>query len=749
MRYIFISYSRQRSAVVDALTSRLNQVGVDVWRDTASLPAGVNWKRQVNDAIRGADLVVMCTSPEWYDSRACQEEGDCAGYYHRPHVEIPVDAAERDLDRAVNAVVAALAAVTAEDRLVSDIEVSAGAWLEGGARSRDLARGRYLKELNRVFGRGRGVVTDAARRYLIRSIRHRRIKRIMAALAVMVVILAILIPWNLKTQMDTIGRLETESRVISSHRRALDAAMGKGPYEALKTVLAFPKDGRFNSTDYLTELHTALSVKTPVERGAVSDSRYEDFSFSHPRGATASSSDRVRTANVGADGSVSIRRSGTSGAAEGEVGVLSVSDLGVGRARMVAFSPDGLYLAALAERGIVIIDPRLASVVMTLSGADVSGAGNITWNGDGSRIAVELSDGTVDVWEVRSRTEVVSRTDLWIVGGTSFDGGRKAAFLGRDGRIVVVDGGSGKVESTETALASEDVDAYEITGGPESDKVYVIAQRGDDYALYGVDLASHKTSRFEVSDQCQPRHVAQDAKGVVIDCGSKIAVLRVDTGAIVDTIDGYPNVSALGVNGEGRVFVGIGSGAIGVGQIGSSDSGKLRLAADGRIMGAFIGECPGGVVQAIAAGADRALAVGNGTTVGNCSRSLRPSNDRWAGGAWTIGAGLMPYTTDATSAQSRAVAISPDGSQFAVGLSNGAIALLRADMQPGWAWREQPGEMRGVVYSPDGNYVFGATREGLIVRVPSYPESFTVKDMRAQARAVLDRARRLGLCDVK
>ena len=54
---IFISYSRQDKAFVDALTNDLKQAGFNIWRDTESLVAGTaSWERAIRQAIKARIL---------------------------------------------------------------------------------------------------------------------------------------------------------------------------------------------------------------------------------------------------------------------------------------------------------------------------------------------------------------------------------------------------------------------------------------------------------------------------------------------------------------------------------------------------------------------------------------------------------------------------------------------------------------------------------------------------------------------
>jgi TIR domain len=61
--HVFISYVREDSRQVDRLQDRLAAAGLDVWRDTASLWPGQDWRRAVRQAIEdGALVFIACFS---------------------------------------------------------------------------------------------------------------------------------------------------------------------------------------------------------------------------------------------------------------------------------------------------------------------------------------------------------------------------------------------------------------------------------------------------------------------------------------------------------------------------------------------------------------------------------------------------------------------------------------------------------------------------------------------------------------
>ncbi|HCU91459.1 MAG TPA: hypothetical protein DHU96_01330 [Actinobacteria bacterium] len=60
---VFISYVRENSREVDELQERLEPAGVRVWRDTADLWPGEDWRAKIRQAITQNALVFMAPRP--------------------------------------------------------------------------------------------------------------------------------------------------------------------------------------------------------------------------------------------------------------------------------------------------------------------------------------------------------------------------------------------------------------------------------------------------------------------------------------------------------------------------------------------------------------------------------------------------------------------------------------------------------------------------------------------------------------
>jgi hypothetical protein len=63
MGHAFISYVREDSRYVDQLQQALETAGVPVWRDTADLWPGEDWRAKIRQAITGSALAfIACFS---------------------------------------------------------------------------------------------------------------------------------------------------------------------------------------------------------------------------------------------------------------------------------------------------------------------------------------------------------------------------------------------------------------------------------------------------------------------------------------------------------------------------------------------------------------------------------------------------------------------------------------------------------------------------------------------------------------
>lgn len=70
----FISYSRKDRDTAAKISQSLRSKGVDVWRDEDNIPAGANWDKEIENAIKNCSHVVFIATPNSVASENVQDE---------------------------------------------------------------------------------------------------------------------------------------------------------------------------------------------------------------------------------------------------------------------------------------------------------------------------------------------------------------------------------------------------------------------------------------------------------------------------------------------------------------------------------------------------------------------------------------------------------------------------------------------------------------------------------------------------
>jgi WD40 repeat protein len=85
---VFISYSRQDSALVRRLHAALHERGRDTWVDWEGIPPTAEWLKEVFSAIESADNFVFVISPSSVQSTTCARELEHAAKHHKRLVPV-------------------------------------------------------------------------------------------------------------------------------------------------------------------------------------------------------------------------------------------------------------------------------------------------------------------------------------------------------------------------------------------------------------------------------------------------------------------------------------------------------------------------------------------------------------------------------------------------------------------------------------------------------------------------------------
>ena len=83
MADVFISYSRHDEPFVERLRAALADAGIDVWVDREDIGPAVEWRREIELGIEGADVFAFVISPDSLRSEPCRRELEHALATHK------------------------------------------------------------------------------------------------------------------------------------------------------------------------------------------------------------------------------------------------------------------------------------------------------------------------------------------------------------------------------------------------------------------------------------------------------------------------------------------------------------------------------------------------------------------------------------------------------------------------------------------------------------------------------------------
>lgn len=74
MKQLFISYSRKDAEFTRRLTQRFEADGLDAWVDWQDIPPSIDWMKEIQKGIEGADVFLYLVSPDSISSPICADE---------------------------------------------------------------------------------------------------------------------------------------------------------------------------------------------------------------------------------------------------------------------------------------------------------------------------------------------------------------------------------------------------------------------------------------------------------------------------------------------------------------------------------------------------------------------------------------------------------------------------------------------------------------------------------------------------
>ena len=98
MAQVFISYSRKDLSFVSQLAMDLKNAGFDVWYDVSGLGGGSRWRREIENALRRSQFVLVVLSPDSITSEWVEREFLFASNLRRKIVPLMYRACELPLN---------------------------------------------------------------------------------------------------------------------------------------------------------------------------------------------------------------------------------------------------------------------------------------------------------------------------------------------------------------------------------------------------------------------------------------------------------------------------------------------------------------------------------------------------------------------------------------------------------------------------------------------------------------------------
>lgn len=74
MKQLFISYSRKDTEITRRITQRFEADGLEAWVDWQDIPPSIDWMKEIQKGIEGADVFVYLVSPDSISSPICGDE---------------------------------------------------------------------------------------------------------------------------------------------------------------------------------------------------------------------------------------------------------------------------------------------------------------------------------------------------------------------------------------------------------------------------------------------------------------------------------------------------------------------------------------------------------------------------------------------------------------------------------------------------------------------------------------------------
>lgn len=733
MDRVFVSYSRRDQAWVDELVEALERAAVEVWIDRRDIPVSVPWLDELNEAIAGSTLFMVCRSGDWERSRHCAAEARTALELRKDRIEVHVG---DDLGATSEGVLETLAGLSEASRARTHLLARARQWEQQNRPRSLLPTWRERRRLVRALA-GEPRASFVEDEYLEASRRRTRGWR-QAALGLAALPL---IPAFFGGVLDIVRGMGSVSAIeVSAIDDVLDD-IERSAYFGLHRVGAL---GFSESWLHAEALHMALYRPVPDDaflvegtidgfglpviedrvyvtttdgstwqRAVDDDVRHAVMIDDHgvPEPATTPTIYEIEVDPSSSQ--VVLRR-------EGRVHRVVTADQEVD---VAVLSPDGRTLAVGAGPKVHLIDVELGRTRVDLRGAPGS-ATDLAFSTDGARLYAAI-DNQVVSWSVRAGERILDEPEQRFEGLLPSDRPDTAWVVVRDEGLRLIDTGTG---ATERDIELDDV-VYGATADPGGRIAAVDYLEG--FGIVDLRTGEHQRVDVDDCDDLLPA-VAPDATHVYVPCRRGPVV-------VVDTA-GAGELARLEIPGNGASAAGVATGTeeLFVG----GDDGTLWAVA-GRDAEDLGGSRCRGEILAVAVAADSSVVVpvGIGTGTLGCSSRL------YVGAEGPRYDSYSDYVLRATLA--RAAIHVPSRDAFVVGYDDGTIRVRPAgNIEPHHRFDEVHGTVKGLLLLDDGVTLLVATRSGVVHTLPLANVPLTNGAAAGEAERRMALARELGLTDL-
>ncbi len=364
------------------------------------------------------------------------------------------------------------------------------------------------------------------------------------------------------------------------------------------------------------------------------------------------------------------------------------SDSGVGR---VAFHPDGTRLAIANLDGL----PRVwnlptRSAVLTLTG-HAREATAIAYSRDGTRLATGSSDQTVRIWdgatgkELRKMDGSASASSRIVFSPN----GTRLASLGSDGTLTVWDVASGQRVSS---LAGQAIGFQDVAYTPDGKQ---LVTAGSDGTVRMWDTASGLQVRVGTGHKSLVREVSVSPDGQLLATCSDDGTAKVwDNGPGRELLAWSAHTgwaTEVSYSPDGSVLA----------TVGEDNAVRFWDPSTGRLVRSLSAGGPGGLYSLCFSPDGQRLAAGSGEGIAS---------------VWDLGTGGQMLTLNVGNNWVTDLAFSPDGTRLATSGRDGSVAVWDAatGQRLVYGKLELGTEMWSVAFSPDGVRLAGGSTDGYV-----------------------------------